>query len=110
MIDRNGKGRSSFWEGSPYMDELDVDVVRPLNIKRNTGDMSTKQTIVDAMKSPVWIPHLTPTRKGDDLFISVGWGAGGRWVSTNALTTWFDYSLYISFTLFAWAGPVQGHV
>jgi hypothetical protein len=78
MIDRNGKGRSSFWEGSPYMDELDVDVVRPLNIKRNTGDMSTKQTIVDAMKSPVWIPHLTPTRKGDDLFISVGWGDGGR--------------------------------
>jgi hypothetical protein len=77
-IDRSGRGRSSMWQDSPFAKESRADAVQPLNIKRNTGEMATKQTFVDGLKSPTLIPHLTPTRKGDDLFISVGWGSGGR--------------------------------
>jgi hypothetical protein len=55
-----------------------VDVVRPLSIVKKT-DVALRQSKemggeMIGLKSPVWIPHLTPTRKGDDLFISVGWG------------------------------------
>lgn len=57
-------------------------VVRPLSIikktdvQRQSGQGQGQE--MTGLKSPVWIPHLTPTRKGDDLFISVGWGGGHR--------------------------------
>ncbi|KAH6642166.1 hypothetical protein C7974DRAFT_96519 [Boeremia exigua] len=52
------------------------DMVRPLSIIKKTDinrDSGQGGQMI-GLKSPVWIPHLTPTRKGDDLFISVGWG------------------------------------
>lgn len=69
--------------------------VKPLNVKRaREGESLSVRRKRDEMKeinvgrdvdidegglkSPVWVPRLTPTRKGDDLFISVGWGALGR--------------------------------
>jgi len=32
----------------------------------------------DGLKSPVWVPRLTPRKKGEDLFLEVGWGDGVR--------------------------------
>ena len=59
-------------------------VVKPLRVRRKRDEMQEvnigRDVDVDAegLKSPVWVPRLTPTRKGDDLFISVGWGDRGR--------------------------------
>jgi hypothetical protein len=68
------------------------DEIKPLNVKRkdseplsvrrkrdemkeiNVGRDVDHDAEMNGMKSPVWVPRLTPTRKGDDLFISVGWG------------------------------------
>jgi hypothetical protein len=72
------------WPSSPAM----YDEVKPLNVRRkdseslsvrrNQDEMKEinigRDVEVDSIKSPIWVPHLTPTRKGDDLFISVGWG------------------------------------
>ncbi|KAF9700811.1 hypothetical protein EKO04_001826 [Ascochyta lentis] len=69
------------YNDSPVVSE--VDVVRPLSIVKKT-DVAARQSReggeMIGLKSPIWIPHLTPTRKGEDLFISVGWGdnLGGR--------------------------------
>jgi hypothetical protein len=41
----------------------------------NVGRDVDHDAVVDGLKSPVWVPRLTPSRKGEDLFISVGWGA-----------------------------------
>lgn len=67
---------------TPAMSVREEDAVRPLSIVKKTdvARHSGGQEMV-GLKSPVWIPHLTPTRKGEDLFISVGWGdnfKGGR--------------------------------
>ena len=70
-VDRHG------YRNSPMVNE--EDVVRPLSIVKKT-DAARRESRegeggeMIGLKSPVWIPHLTPTRKGDDLFISVGWG------------------------------------
>jgi hypothetical protein len=66
------------------------EAIRPLNVRRKDSEPLSVRRNRDEMKeinvgrdvdhdaeglrSPVWIPKLTPTRKGDDLFISVGWG------------------------------------
>ncbi|KAJ4990101.1 Def1-like protein [Stagonosporopsis vannaccii] len=82
---RNVSGTS--WEHTPaskierhsYTNSPSVhheDVIRPLSIVKKTDvpkECAQGGEMV-GLKSPVWIPHLTPTRKGDDLFISVGWG------------------------------------
>lgn len=63
------------YSNSPSINE--ADVIRPLSIVKKTDVMvrqSQEGGELIGLKSPVWIPHLTPTRKGDDLFISVGWG------------------------------------
>ncbi|KAH7371251.1 hypothetical protein BKA66DRAFT_514281 [Pyrenochaeta sp. MPI-SDFR-AT-0127] len=81
-LDRKSKVQSGVWSKSPIMYE--PAVVKPLNVRRRRDEMMEvnvgRDVDVDAegMKSPVWVPRLTPTRKGDDLFISVGWGNGGR--------------------------------
>lgn len=67
------------YNNSPSVGKLDV--VRPLSIVKKTDIMvrqSREGGEMIGLKSPVWIPHLTPTRKGDDLFISVGWGGNMR--------------------------------
>jgi len=54
------------------------DVVRPLNVRRKRDEMSElnigRDVDVDGLTSPVWVPKLTPRKKGDDLFLEVGWG------------------------------------
>ncbi|KAJ4362307.1 hypothetical protein N0V83_010400 [Neocucurbitaria cava] len=81
-IDRKSKVQSGVWTSSPMMYE--PAVVKPLNVRRRRDEMMEvnvgRDVDVDAdgLKSPVWVPRLTPTRKGDDLFISVGWGGSGR--------------------------------
>lgn len=70
--------------GSPAITVHEADRPRPLSIVKKRDSVGVQGGDVGEMvglKSPVWIPHLTPTRKGDDLFISVGWGdnvRGGR--------------------------------
>ncbi|KAF2126624.1 hypothetical protein P153DRAFT_399387 [Dothidotthia symphoricarpi CBS 119687] len=77
--------QSVAWPSSPIERERGT-VVKPLNVRRgvwgaereglkirNThrdGDGGVREEV----GSPVWVPRLTPTRKGDDLMISVGWG------------------------------------
>ncbi|KAF1944020.1 hypothetical protein EJ02DRAFT_501792 [Clathrospora elynae] len=80
-FDRKSRVQSGAWGKSPVMYE--EHVVQPLNVRRKRGDEMAELNVgrdvdVDAegVKSPVWIPRLTPTRKGGDLFISVGWGEG----------------------------------
>ena len=61
-------------------------VVRPLNVRKRGEDM--KEVNIgrdvdvdfgaDGLKSPVWIPRLTPRKKGEDLFLEVGWSDGVR--------------------------------
>ncbi|KAJ4310968.1 hypothetical protein N0V94_008171 [Neodidymelliopsis sp. IMI 364377] len=73
-IERRSQAHS--FDDSPLINQ--VDVIRPLSIVKKT-DVALRQSKemggeMIGLKSPVWIPHLTPTRKGDDLFISVGWG------------------------------------
>ncbi|KAF2997161.1 hypothetical protein E8E13_005576 [Curvularia kusanoi] len=86
---RNGSANS--WEHTPTskveqrsynnspLANTDI-VVRPLSIVKKTDVQ--KQSVhggdSTGLKSPAWVPHLTPTRKGDDLFISVGWGNNPR--------------------------------
>jgi hypothetical protein len=62
--------------------------IKPLNVRKDAESLKTrrkrdemKEIQVgrdvergDGLMSPVWVPRLTPTRKGEDLFISVGWG------------------------------------
>jgi hypothetical protein len=86
-IDRKSRTQSGMWPSSPAM----YDEVKPLNVKRKEESLSVRRkrdemkeinigrdidydAEVNGLKSPVWVPRLTPTRKGDDLFISVGWG------------------------------------
>jgi hypothetical protein len=82
---RNGSANS--WERTPeskverrsYNNSAEALVVRPLSIVKKTDvqrmSVQGEQSEMEGLRSPVWIPHLTPTRKGDDLFISVGWGS-----------------------------------
>jgi hypothetical protein len=60
------------------------DVVRPLNVRRKRDEMAELniRRVVDvdaeSLRSPVWVPRLTPRKKGEDLFLEVGWGDGVR--------------------------------
>ncbi|KAF3042907.1 hypothetical protein E8E12_005636 [Didymella heteroderae] len=60
--------------GSPAIMVHEADRPRPLSIVKKRDSAAGAGGEMVGLKSPVWIPHLTPTRKGDDLFISVGWG------------------------------------
>jgi hypothetical protein len=66
--DQQARVQSGQWPKSPAM--YDPDVVRPLNI-RPRQQQPPPPPDMDALKSPMWVPRLTPTRHGDDLFISV---------------------------------------
>ncbi|KAF2190200.1 hypothetical protein K469DRAFT_699812 [Zopfia rhizophila CBS 207.26] len=63
-VDRHTRSQSGQWPKSPAMYEMDV--IQPLNIRSKQP-----QRGMEALKSPAWVPNLTPTRHGDDLFISV---------------------------------------
>jgi hypothetical protein len=79
-IDRKSRTQSGMWSSSPAM----YDEVKPLNVRRKgMRDEMTEINVgrdvdidEEGLKSPVWVPRLTPRRKGDDLFLSVGWGSG----------------------------------
>ena len=79
-IDRKSRVQSGAWGKSPVMYE--EDVVRPLNVRRKRDEMSElnigRDVDVDGLTSPVWVPKLTPRKKGDDLFLEVGWGNPAR--------------------------------
>jgi len=78
-IDRKSRVQSGAWGRSPVMYE--EDVVRPLNVRRKRDEMSElnigRDVNVDfdrdGLKSPAWVPRLTPRKKGEDLFLEVGW-------------------------------------
>ncbi|KAH8725928.1 hypothetical protein GQ44DRAFT_615027 [Phaeosphaeriaceae sp. PMI808] len=89
-VDRKSRTQSGMWPRSPAMYD-EPDMIKPLNVKRKEESLSVRRhrdemreinvgrdidydAEMNGMKSPVWVPRLTPTRKGDDLFISVGWG------------------------------------
>jgi hypothetical protein len=83
-IDRKSRVQSGTWGRSPVMYE--EDAVRPLNVRRKRDEMSElnigRDVDVDfdrdGLKSPVWVPRLTLRKKGEDLFLEVGWGDGVR--------------------------------
>lgn len=72
--ERTTRTQSSLWPKSPAM--FEPDVVRPLTI-RKTQLLQTPTEDMYALKSPVWVPRLTPTRQGDDLFINVTYSKPG---------------------------------
>jgi hypothetical protein len=57
------------------------DLVQPLNVRRKRDEMAEinigRDVDVDpeGLKSPVWVPRLTPRKKGEDMFLEVGWGS-----------------------------------
>lgn len=84
-VERESRVQSGAWGKSPVMYE--EQVVRPLNVRRKRAEDMMEVNIgrdvdvdfgADGLKSPVWIPRLTPRKKGEDLFLEVGWGDGVR--------------------------------
>jgi hypothetical protein len=93
-LDRKSRTQSGMWSSSPAMyDEIIAPLnvrpkptlsnaqQQPLRVRRNKSDEMSEINVgrdvehdTGGLKSPVWVPRLTPTRKGEDLFISVGWG------------------------------------
>jgi hypothetical protein len=73
--ERSTRTQSSLWPKSPAM--FDPDLVRPLTI-RKTQLLQTPIEEIQALKSPLWVPRLTPTRQGDDLFINVTYSKPGH--------------------------------
>lgn len=88
-VDRKSRVQSGAWGKSPVMYE--EDVVRPLNVSRRRGGGGRRDEMSgvgnmgrdadtdferDGLKSPAWVPRLTPRKKGEDLFLEVGWGDG----------------------------------
>ncbi|KAF2011539.1 hypothetical protein BU24DRAFT_283411 [Aaosphaeria arxii CBS 175.79] len=72
--------QSGQWPKSPAM--YDADAVQPFHANRARDQNYPRQhahaaAVADAataaLKSPLWVPRLTPTRKGDDLFIAVSY-------------------------------------
>lgn len=45
------------------------DEMQEINVGRDV-----EHDVQGGLKSPVWVPRLTPRREGEDLFLSVGWG------------------------------------
>ncbi|KAF2438553.1 hypothetical protein P171DRAFT_437016 [Karstenula rhodostoma CBS 690.94] len=73
--ERSTRTQSSLWPKSPAM--FEPDVVKPLTI-RKTQLLQTPTEDMQVLKSPVWVPRLTPTRQGDDLFINVTYSKPGQ--------------------------------
>lgn len=73
--ERSTRTQSSLWPKSPAM--FEPDVVRPLTI-RKTQLLQIPAEDMEALKSPIWVPRLTPTRQGDDLFINVTYSKPGQ--------------------------------
>lgn len=80
--ERSTRTQSSVWPKSPAM--FEPDVVRPLTI-RKTQLLQTPTEEVQALKSPLWVPRLTPTRQGDDLFINVTYSKPGQASNGNSV-------------------------
>jgi hypothetical protein len=74
--ERSTRTQSGLWPKSPAMYE--PDVVRPLTIRSKTQLLPPPAEEMQALKSPAWVPRLTPTRQGDDLLISVTYSKPGR--------------------------------
>ncbi|KAF2466045.1 uncharacterized protein BDR25DRAFT_336618 [Lindgomyces ingoldianus] len=64
--ERHTRTQSGQWPKSPAMYE--ASAVQPLNLNLRSRAPPPEMS---ALKSPAWVPRLTPTRHGDDLLISV---------------------------------------
>ncbi|KAF2681651.1 hypothetical protein K458DRAFT_391607 [Lentithecium fluviatile CBS 122367] len=73
--ERSIRTQSGQWPKSPAMYE--PDVVRPLTI-RSKIQLPPPMEEMQSLKSPAWVPRLTPTRQGEDLLISVTYSKPGR--------------------------------
>lgn len=74
--ERSTRTQSGLWPKSPAMYE--PDVVRPLTIRPKTQQLAPPVEEMQALKSPAWVPRLTPTRHGEDLLISVTYSKPGH--------------------------------
>jgi hypothetical protein len=87
------RAHSGQWPQSPAM--YDVDIVQPLRVRSRQSQQHQQQHYyqpyqwheerepeqapgMDAMKSPGWVPNMTPSRRGDDLFLSVTYSKPNR--------------------------------
>ncbi|KAF2023554.1 hypothetical protein EK21DRAFT_80630 [Setomelanomma holmii] len=75
---RKSRTQSGMWPASPAMYDSPATTL-VLRTRRKRDEMKEINVGRDVdfeqgLGSPVWVPRLTPTRKGEDLFISVGWG------------------------------------
>ncbi|KAF2873592.1 hypothetical protein BDV95DRAFT_347966 [Massariosphaeria phaeospora] len=71
---RAGRVQSGQFPKSPAM--YDAAVLRPLTIR--SKHQLEPPIEMGALKSPAWVPRLTPTRQGDDLLISVTYSKPGH--------------------------------
>ena len=74
--ERSTRTQSGLWPRSPAMYESDV--VRPLTIRSKIQQLAPPVEEMQALKSPAWVPRLTPTRHGEDLLISVTYSKPGH--------------------------------
>jgi hypothetical protein len=74
--ERSTRTQSGLWPKSPAMYE--PDVVRPLTIRSKIQQLPPPVEEMQALKSPAWVPRLTPTRQGEDLLISVTYSKPGH--------------------------------
>jgi hypothetical protein len=74
--ERSTRTQSGLWPRSPAMYESDV--VRPLTIRSKLQPPPPPAEDMQALKSPAWVPRLTPTRQGEDLLISVTYSKPGH--------------------------------
>lgn len=72
--ERSTRSQNGQWPKSPLMYEMEA--VRPLQIRARPQEQQPVD--INALKSPAWVPRLTPTRQGDDLLISVTYSKPGQ--------------------------------
>ncbi|KAF2112933.1 hypothetical protein BDV96DRAFT_648561 [Lophiotrema nucula] len=72
---RHTRTQSSMWPKSPAMYD---DAIRPLNIPGKPLTTEMAEVDLNELKSPIWVPRLTPRRQGDDLLISVSYSERSR--------------------------------
>jgi hypothetical protein len=66
-IDGRNRVQSGQWPQSPAL--YDTDATQPLDYRSRQRQQQPLD--FEALKSPAWVPNLTPKRHGDDLFLSV---------------------------------------
>lgn len=68
--ERSTRTQSGQWPKSPAMYE--PDVVQPLRVHSRL-QQQPRSVEMEALKSPAWVPRLTPRRQGEDLLLDVSY-------------------------------------